>query len=75
VRVLPSALKHGVIEAQIRAALQVPMRRVELDEDLLLVVGADQTGQLLELIVADLNGNDPRIIHAMPLRAKFYHYL
>jgi hypothetical protein len=75
VRILPSALAHAITETQIRAALQVPMRRVDLEEDLLLVIGADQRAQLLELIVADLNGDDPRIIHTMPLRAKFYRYL
>lgn len=74
-RILPSALKHGVAEVQIWAALQVPMRRVEMGEDLLLVIGADGSAQLLELIVADPQGDDSRVIHAMPLRAKFYHYL
>ena len=74
-RVLPSALKHGITVAQILAAFQVAMRRVELGDDLLLVIGADQSAQLLELIVVDAEGDDPRVIHAMPLQAKFYRYL
>jgi hypothetical protein len=74
VRILPSALKHGVAEGEIRAALEVPMRQVAHGDDLLLVIGADRSARLLELVVADPEG-DGRVIHAMPLRAKFYHYL
>lgn len=51
------------------------MRRVVMDDTLMLIIGADQSAQLLELVVVDVNGEDPRTIHAMPLRAKFYRYL
>lgn len=74
-RVLSSALKHGVTENEIRAALQVPMRRVRLESDLLLVIAADRPGRLLEIVVADVDSPDPRVIHAMTLRPKFHQYL
>lgn len=75
-RIIPSARKHGISDAEIRAALAVPMREVRQDEgDLLLVIGADRSGRLLELVVADPEGDDPRVIHAMALRTKFYEYL
>ena len=74
-RVLPSALKHGVTEEAIFAALEVPMREIPHGDDLLLVIGADRSARLLELVIADPEGDDERVIHAMPLRGKFYHYL
>jgi hypothetical protein len=73
--VLPSALRHGITEDAIRSALEVPMRRVELEPGLLLVIGADSSAQLLEVVVSDVEGTDPRVIHAMHLRPKFYRYL
>jgi hypothetical protein len=41
-----------------------------------LVIGADRTGQLLEVVVLDDDVDDePIVIHAMPLRPKFHPYL
>ncbi|QJU54206.1 hypothetical protein SCB71_13685 [Herbiconiux sp. KACC 21604] len=74
-RVLPSALRHGITEQEIRAGLQVPMRRVALERDVLLVIGAGNAAELLEIVVADVEGDDPRVIHAMPWRPKFHRYL
>ncbi|MDO9397374.1 MAG: hypothetical protein Q7T71_12565 [Herbiconiux sp.] len=74
-RVLSSALKHGIVEDEIRAALQVPMRRVRLGDGLILIIGADHAAQVLEIVVADMDTVDPRVIHAMPLRRKFHQDL
>ena len=74
-RILPSALKHGVSEAAILAALEVPMREMPQGDDLLLIIGADRSARLLELVIADPDGDDERVIHAMELRPKFYRYL
>lgn len=73
--ILLSVLKHGVTEAEIRSALEVPMREVRQGEDLLLIIGADSAARLLEVVVADPGTDDERVIHAMPLRPKFYRYL
>ena len=41
-----------------------------------LVIGADRTGRLLEIVVLDDDPEDePIVIHAMLLRPKFYPYL
>lgn len=74
-RFLASAGKHGVGVADIAHALRVPVRLVELDDATTLVLGPDRTGRWLEVVVADLDGEDPRVIHAMALRARFRAYL
>ena len=40
-----------------------------------MLLGPASDGALLEVGVLDLDGNDPVIIHAMPLRPKFYRFL
>ncbi|MFI2295566.1 hypothetical protein [Isoptericola sp. NPDC019571] len=77
-RIAESALKHGITPEQIRQGLQVPMSVVTQQHrapSKELVIGADRSGQLLELVVVDRDGDDPRVIHAMRLRPKFYRYL
>lgn len=68
-----SARKHGITDAEIRHAYNVPFRVIYQDDDRDLIIGADPTGRLLELIA--LNGDEPAIIHAMPLRRSFYRFL
>lgn len=69
-----SARRHGVADDDIRAAIAVPLRLVRQGDDRLLVIGADTTGRLLEIVVLDPE-DEPVAIHAMPLRPKFYCYL
>ena len=69
-----SARRHGVADADIRAAVSVPLRLVHQGADRVLVIGADSTGRLLEVVVLDPN-DEPVAIHAMSLRPKFYRYL
>lgn len=41
-----------------------------------LIIGTDRAGRLLEVVVLDDDPvNEPVVIHAMPLRAKFHRYL
>ena len=41
-----------------------------------LVIGADESGRILEIVVLDDDpDDDPIVIHAMPLRPKFHRYL
>lgn len=76
-----SARKHGINDDAMLHAYRNALRYVELEyhgleyhgEVQLLVIGPDQTGRLLELVIpAD---EPPRIIHANVLRPKFYDYL
>ncbi len=70
-----SARKHGVREEDIRHALRNPLR-VVAGEGRDLVIGADRSGRLLEVVILDDDPNEePVVIHAMPLRSKFYDYL
>jgi hypothetical protein len=70
-----SARKHGVADDDMLHAVRVPVRRVmSADSDRVLIIGADRTGRLLEVVVLDPE-TDPCVIHAMPLRRKFYAYL
>ena len=51
------------------------MRRVVLKEDLTMLIGPATDGALLEIGVLDIDGDDPVVVHAMPLRQKFYRFL
>ena len=75
--IVQSARKHGVDDADILHAYENAIRMVEYEydgEDRVLVIGADRTGRLLELVAVPL-GEPNRIIHADALRPKFYEYL
>jgi hypothetical protein len=65
-----SASRHGIDHADILHAFDHPMWIEELDDGLLMVIGPDATGRLLEIgIVEGLDG--PVIVHAMHARAKY----
>jgi hypothetical protein len=51
------------------------MRRVSVDDDLVMLIGPASNGALLEIGVLDLAGDDPVVIHAQPLRGKFHKFL
>ena len=68
-----SAHRHGISDADILSALRAEFRTYR-QGDRLLVIGADTSGRLLELVVLDPN-EDAVVIHAMPLRRKFYDLL
>jgi hypothetical protein len=69
-----SALKHGIAKTSIESAVRVPIAEIPLSRDRNLVICADHNGALLELVVLDPD-TDPVVIHAMPLRKKFYQFL
>lgn len=72
-----SARKHGVDDRDIRHAFDNALRFVSFEydgEDRLLVIGADSTGRLLELVAVPVDA-PTRIIHADGLRPRFYDYL
>ena len=74
-RIGEPARKHGVIDADISHAVRTAMRKVAIDEDLTMLIGPASDGALLEIGVLDIDGDDPVVIHAMPLRQKFYRFL
>ena len=72
--VADSARRHGVLDEDLRAAVSVALAAVRQGDDRVLYIGADTSGRLLEVVVLDPE-DDPVVIHAMPLRRKFYRYL
>lgn len=69
------ARKHGVADTDIWHAVRNAMRRVSVDDDLIMLIGPASNGTLLEIGVLDIEGDDPVVIHAQPLRAKFHKFL
>ena len=68
--IAPSARKHGVADEAIVHTFNNPIRSEDLDEGLLMLVGPDHAGNLLEIgvVVAD---EGPVIVHTMPARPKY----
>lgn len=77
VEIAASARKHGITDDEMLHARDNAFRVVEQEYDgeiRTLIIGADHSGWLLELILVD-DGPKSRIIHADVLRPKFYDYL
>ena len=68
-----SARKHGILDDDIRHAVQQALRAFPTG-DRILILGPSRAGQLLEIVVLDPD-DDPVAIHAMPLRPRFYDLL
>jgi hypothetical protein len=69
------ARKHGVADVDIWHAVRNTMRKVLLDDDLVMLIGPATDGALLEIGVLDIDGDDAVVIHAQPLRPKFHKFL
>ncbi len=75
-RMLPSALKRaGIDTADIGHVVRHAVAVIEQADGMSILLGADPSGRFLEVGVVDMDGDDPRIIHAMPMRPKFLRYL
>jgi hypothetical protein len=66
VEIAASARRHGIADEDMRHALRNPILVLDVDE-LVMVIGADRSGRLLEVGVRD----GDRIVHAMYAREKF----
>ena len=67
---LASARKHGILDDDMLHAYRNPIRVVDLDGGLTMLVGADGSGRMLEVGVAVGDGVE-FIVHAMFARQKF----
>ncbi|MEX2621770.1 MAG: hypothetical protein WD250_16255 [Egibacteraceae bacterium] len=74
-RIGDPARKHGIADDDMRHAARNAIRRVVMDDDLVMLIGPATDGALLEIGVLDLEGDDPVVIHAMNLRQKFSKFL
>jgi hypothetical protein len=69
------ARKHGVPDADIWDGVRNATHKIDMGEDLMMLIGPSRDGAPLELGMLGLDGDDPVMIHALPLRAKFYRFL
>ncbi|MGO9900876.1 MAG: hypothetical protein ACLP0J_14560 [Solirubrobacteraceae bacterium] len=67
-RIGAPARKHGVTDEDIWHAIRNSIHLTHGTDDLPLLIGPAMNGDLLEIGVLDLDGEDPVVIHAMPLR-------
>lgn len=67
--IVASARKHGIADNDMLHAYRNPIRVFELD-DLIMLIGGDESGRMLEVGIAAAEGID-FIVHAMPAREKF----
>ena len=56
-------------------AVRNATRKIEMDEDLTMLIGPARDGTPLEMGVLGLGGEDPVVIHAMRLRPEFYPFI
>jgi hypothetical protein len=70
-----SARRNRVRDADIQHAVGHPVVVVDLDAESdppkVLAIGPDRAGNLLEVIMLELAGDELLAIHAMPLRSAF----
>ncbi|MGB3676845.1 MAG: hypothetical protein WA988_20640 [Candidatus Nanopelagicales bacterium] len=69
--VASTALKHGCVHADIEHAFRNPIRVFPQGDGLVMLVGGDASGKLLEVGYMISADGAAVIIHAMPARAKF----
>lgn len=71
-RILPSARKHGIADADILHAIRFALITYDYeDEDRILYLGPDTAANLLE-VISLVGGDDGEIgIHAMAMQAKY----
>ena len=67
--ILASARRHGIRDENMLHAYRNPIRVFEVD-DLIMLIGPDESATLLEIGVAHGEGID-FIVHAMAARPKF----
>ena len=73
----PSAFKHGITEAAIRhAIINVIYDDIWDDaEDKHLLIGFDNSGNLLEIMYNMIDVQSINVFHAMKCRSIYYHLL
>jgi hypothetical protein len=69
------ARRHGIPDADIWHGVRNATHKIDIDDDLTMLIGPARDGAPLELGALGLDSADPVIIHALPLRAKFYRFL
>ena len=74
-RIGEPAQKHGIPDADIWHGVRNATHKIDMGEDLTMLIGPARDGAPLEIGMLGLDSDDPVIIHALPLRPKFYRFL
>lgn len=70
--ILKSAHRHGVSEPDMLHALRFALHHVRQDDEMVMFIGPDRAGVLLEVGVVIWWGGELAIVHAMrPARPKY----
>jgi hypothetical protein len=75
VRTGEPARRHGADDDGIWPAVGNATRKIEMDEDLTMLIGPARDGMPLETGVPGPGSDDPVVIHAMRLRPKFSPFI
>lgn len=70
VLIASSARRHGISKVSIEHAYRNPVRVEEVDEDMTMVIGSDDAGNLVEIGVVE-SERGPIVVHAMSARLKY----
>ena len=72
-----SSFKHGITEGNIRYALNRPRYEgpLEDDENKYIVLGFDNSGNLLEILYNRIDNETINVFHAMKCRKIFFYLL
>jgi hypothetical protein len=72
-----SAFKHGITEENIRYVLNHPQYEgpLEDNEDKYIIVGFDNSSNLLEILYNIIDDKTINVFHAMKCRSMFFHLL
>lgn len=69
--IAPSARKHGIEDEDMLHAYRNAADAWNLDEGLVMLVGSDRKGVLVEIGLVRSDDGTPVIVHAMKARPKF----
>ena len=69
-RIINSARRRGFADEDMLHAYRMPLRIVEVGDEMTMFIGPDYSGNLLEVGVVE-SATGPVIVHAMKARGKF----
>lgn len=69
--IAPSARKHGIEDEDMLHAFRNPVEAWQIDEGMVMLVGADRSGSLIEVGVVRADDETPVIVHALKARPRF----
>ena len=69
------ARRRGLTDDDILHAVRNALRKIDIDDDFTMMIGLARDTTLLEVGILSVDGDEPVIMHAMPLRASIYRCL